>query len=185
MQMNISTHQYTYIYSKNVNCTSGYRIMFRAVLCDVMWCCSAAASTKPNSSAGCHNGSTLLGIRTDRFTHDWINDYKMPTSPHPRWNQPSWCEFSVPKHCPGKTNWDTKKGSLNATGTPKLPLLTAALYCVAASSLLGPVTTGNVWEKKLAGIKETGSEKLFGARMLSWNVCTSEWLFVFKSCSNP
>lgn len=92
--------------SIKVNCTSGIEIVFKTNFCDVMWCSLAAASGKQSSSAGCHNGSTILAIRTDKVTHEWINDYKMPTSP-PCWNQPSWRECSVPKHCPGKTNWDS------------------------------------------------------------------------------
>lgn len=95
-------HLYTYVYSINVNCNRKQDHVWSKFV----WCCSAAASKKQNSSAGCHNGSTLLGIRTDKVTHERINDYKMPTSP-PCWNQPSWCECSVPKHCPGKANWDS------------------------------------------------------------------------------
>lgn len=67
--------------SIKVNCTSGIGIVFKTNFCDVMWCCLAAASGKQSSSAGCNNGSTILAIRTDKVTHEWINDYKMPTSP--------------------------------------------------------------------------------------------------------
>lgn len=63
--------------------TSGNRNFFEAKChvygsCEV---CQQQLQRNQTSSARCYNGSTLLGIRADKVTHEWINDCKKPTEP--------------------------------------------------------------------------------------------------------